>query len=194
MPVETSTSLLDRLRDRPDEESWRRLDSLYRPLIRRWLQRDPVLKEEAEDLAQEVMVVVCSELPGFQRNRTGSFRKWLRTITAYRVKGCCRARRSRPEALGAQAEDGPLVQLADDRSELAQRWDQEHNEHLVRRLLELMADEFSDTHLRAFRRVVLDEVKPSLAAEELGVSVNVVLLARSRILQRLREVARGLLD
>ncbi len=61
--METSASLLDRLRDRPDEESWRRLDRLYRPLIHRWLQRDPVLKEEADDLAQDVMVVVCQELP-----------------------------------------------------------------------------------------------------------------------------------
>ena len=84
--------------------------------------------------------------------------------------------------------------MADDRSELAQRWDQEHNLYVVHRLLELMADEFSDTHVSAFRRVVLDEVKPALAAEELGVSVNVVLLAKSRILQRLREVAKGLLD
>ena len=49
---------------------------------------------------------------------------------------------------------------------------------VVRRLLELMADEFSDTHLRAFRRVVLDEVKPAEAVDERGVSVNVVLLAR----------------
>jgi RNA polymerase sigma-70 factor (ECF subfamily) len=193
--VETSTSLLDRLRQRPDdEESWRRLDGLYRPLIRRWLRRDPALGEEAEDLAQEILGVVLRELPGFTRQRTGSFRRWLRTITAYRVKGYYRARRSRPETLGPDADDGPLSQLADDRSELAQRWDQEHNEHVVARLLEWMAAEFSDTHVRAFRRVVLDEVKPADVAKELGVSVNVVLLAKSRILARLREVGKGLLD
>jgi RNA polymerase sigma-70 factor (ECF subfamily) len=87
-----------------------------------------------------------------------------------------------------------LADLADDRSELARRWDREHNEHVVRRLLEMMADEFNDLHLRAFRRVVLDEARPAAVAEELGVSVNVVLLARSRILQRLREVAKGLLE
>ena len=192
--METSTSLLDRLRQCPEEDSWRRLTDLYRPLILSWLQRDPFLVNDAEDLAQEILMVVHRELPGFERQRTGSFRKWLLAIMNHQVQGHRRKRRSLPQPLAMEAEEGPLAQLVDDRSELAQRWDQEHNEHVVRRLLELMAGEFSDTHLRAFRRVVLHEVKPALAAEELGVSVNVVLLARSRILQRLREVARGLLD
>ena len=35
--MQTSASLLERLRTAPDDVSWRRLDDLYRPLIRRWL-------------------------------------------------------------------------------------------------------------------------------------------------------------
>jgi RNA polymerase sigma-70 factor (ECF subfamily) len=192
--LETSTSLLERLRHHPNEQTWGRLNELYRPLIQRWLERDPTLRGDAEDLAQEIMSVVCRELPEFERQRTGSFRKWLRTITAYRVKAHLRGRHLRPQALGLGPNEGPLAELADDRSELARRWDAEHNEHVVRRLLEMIAAEFNDTHVTAFRRVVLDEVAPSLAAEELGVSVNVVLLARSRILRRLRELGKGLLD
>jgi RNA polymerase sigma-70 factor (ECF subfamily) len=193
--VETSTSLLDRLRDCPDDEqSWQRLVDIYRPLILRWLQRDPALGADAEDLAQEILSVVYRELPSFQRQRTGSFRKWLRTIAAYRVRGHYRARQSRPRTLGAEPDEGPLAELADDNSEQAQHWDREHNEHVVRQLIEMMAREFSDRDVLAFRRVVLDEVKPAQVAEELGVSINVVLLARSRILQRLREVGKGLLD
>jgi RNA polymerase sigma-70 factor (ECF subfamily) len=191
--VETSTSLLERLSQRPDEEAWRQLDLLYRPLILSWLKRDPNLQADADDLAQEIMTAVCRDVPGFTRQRTGSFRKWLRTITAFRVKSYHRRRQSRPVALGVEADEGPLAQLADDHTELAQLWDKEHNEHLVHRLLEMMAAEFNETHIRAFRRVILDEIKPAKAAEELGVSVNVVLLARSRILQRLRQVAQGML-
>ena len=65
--METSDSLLERLRTAPDEASWQRLDQLYRPLIRRWLLRDPSLREEAEDVVQEVMGVLVRELPDFQR-------------------------------------------------------------------------------------------------------------------------------
>ena len=59
--MKTSVSLLERLRTAPDQESWRRLDDIYRSLIRRWLLRDPSLGEEAEAIVQEVMhVLVCS--------------------------------------------------------------------------------------------------------------------------------------
>jgi RNA polymerase sigma-70 factor (ECF subfamily) len=117
--METSASLLERLRSSPDEAAWRRLDDLYRPLIRRWLSRDPGLGEENEDIVQEVMEVLVRELPGFQRQRTGSFRRWLRTVTAHRLAAHYRARRNRPRALGAPAEESPLTQLADPNSELS---------------------------------------------------------------------------
>src|SRR5260370_8902243 len=81
----TSLSLLDRLRTQPDDEGWRRLDALYRPLIRQWLMRDPTLRDEAEDLVQEVLTVLVRELPHFQRERPGSFRFCLRPITFNRL-------------------------------------------------------------------------------------------------------------
>ena len=80
--METSASLLERLRTAPDEAAWRRLHDLYHPLIRRWLLRDPTLREEADDLVQEVMAVLVRELPAFQRQRTGSFRRWLRSAVS----------------------------------------------------------------------------------------------------------------
>jgi RNA polymerase sigma-70 factor (ECF subfamily) len=192
--METSASLLERLRQCPDEASWRRLDDLYRPLVLRWLQRDPSLGEDAHDLAQEILAVVCRELAGFQRQRTGSFRAWLRTITVHRLRAHYRKRASQPRTLGGEAGGGPLDTLADDRSELARRWDQEHNEHVVHKLLEMIAEEFSRTDVLAFRRQVFDEVKAGDAAAELGVPLNVVYLAKSRILARLREIGKGLLD
>jgi RNA polymerase sigma-70 factor (ECF subfamily) len=192
--METSTSLLDRLRDSPDDEAWRRLDTLYRPLILRWLLRDPSLKNDADDIAQEIMDVVCREVVGFTRRQTGSFRKWIRTITSYRVHNYYRQRKARVKTLHAGPEEEWLTQLADDRSELARRWDQEHNEHIVQQLLAMVAREFSDVEVGAFRRQVFDLAKPGDVARELQVSLNVVYLAKSRILARLREIGKGLLD
>src|SRR6516162_3510723 len=117
--METSASLLERLRISPDEEAWQRLDDIYRPLIQRWLRRDPTLGEEAEDIVQDVMGVLVRELPGFQRQRTGSFRRWLRTITAHRLAAFYRSRKNRPLPLGAPAGESTLEQLADPDSELS---------------------------------------------------------------------------
>jgi RNA polymerase sigma-70 factor (ECF subfamily) len=188
--VETSASLLERLRTAPDEAAWRRLDDLYRPLIRRWPQKDPTLGADAEDVTQEVMGVLVRELPGFQRQRTGSFRRWLRTVTAHRLAAHCRSRRGRPLALGAPPEESPLTQLADPNSEQSRLWDEEHDRYVLRRLMDLI----EPSTLAAFRRVALDGAAAEQAADELGLSVGAVWLAKSRVLSRLRQEAEGLID
>jgi RNA polymerase sigma-70 factor (ECF subfamily) len=192
--LETSLSLLERLQSRPDAEAWRRVIDIYTPLIRGWLQRDPTLREEADDLTQEVLSVLVKELPRFRRQRPGSFRSWLRTITIHRLHELWRDRHRRPQALGHVADDSLLAQLADPASDLSRQWDQEHDRHVVRRLLDLIEPEFTPPTWKAFRRVVLDDAKPVVVAEELGLSVNSVLLAKSRVLKRLREMGRGLID
>jgi RNA polymerase sigma-70 factor (ECF subfamily) len=192
--METSASLLERLRLSPDEEAWQRLDDIYRPLIRRWLRRDPTLGEEAEDIVQDVMGVLVRELPAFQRRQTGSFRRWLRTITAHRLAAFYRSRKNRPLALGAPAEESPLEQLADPNSELSRLWDGEHDRHVLRRLMDLIAPLFEETTLAAFCRVAFDGLPPAQVAEELGLSLNAVLVAKSRVLTRLRQEAEGLID
>src|SRR5262245_10965659 len=83
----TSVSLLDRLRAaRPDDPDWRRLQDIYLPMIHLWLGRVPGLRDEAADLAQEVLMVVVREIPRFERQREGSFRAWLRQVTVNRVR------------------------------------------------------------------------------------------------------------
>ena len=46
----------------------------------------------------------------------------------------------------------------------------------------------------AFRRVVLESQKPARVAADLGISVNAVLLAKSRVLRQLRREMDGLLS
>jgi RNA polymerase sigma-70 factor (ECF subfamily) len=192
--MDTPVSLLERLRQRPASADWQRLDDLYRPLIHRWLLRDPTLGEEAEDLVQEVLSVLVRELPRFERQRAGSFRCWLRTITTNRLQAFWRSRQARPVPLGSGSASSPLSQLEDPTSELSRQWDHEHDQHVVGRLLELIEGDFEPTTWQAFRRVVLNERKPEAVATELGLSVNAVLLAKSRVLKRLRQEGQGLLD
>ncbi len=193
--IVTSISLLDRLRTQPDEASWQRLDGLYRPLIRSWLLRiDPALREEVEDLVQEVMSVLVRELPGFSPARPGSFRRWLRQIAVHRLQSFWRSRQHRPAPLGGSEAGSLLADLEDPTSELNRQWDLEHDQHVLRRLLEMLEGDFAPTTFRAFRRLVLDDARPAQVAEELGLSVNAVLLAKSRVLSRLRQEGKNLLD
>lgn len=47
---------------------------------------------------------------------------------------------------------------------------------------------------QAFERYVIGEEPPQKVADDLGLSLNSVLLAKSRILRRMREEAKGLVD
>jgi RNA polymerase sigma-70 factor (ECF subfamily) len=190
---DTSFSLLNRLRLKPDAESWRRLVELYTPLIHAWLRRNGVATSDADDLTQDVMAVVVRELPRFEHNqRPGAFRSWLRTITVNRLRMQWRSRR--PIATGDSDFLKMLDELQDPNSGLSRQWDREHDEHVARRLMELVEPQFEPATWNAFRRVVFDGVKAATVAAELGISVNAVLLAKSRVLARLRKEMEGLTD
>jgi RNA polymerase sigma-70 factor (ECF subfamily) len=188
----THPSLLDRLRDGGNDGAWRRFDALYRPLIQRWVRQDPALRDDADDLVHEVLIILLRELPVFRRQRVGSFRCWLREVTYNQVRTFRRKQGRRPRIEG----DGPLAGLADANSDLSRRWDDEHNRHVVGRLLDLLDTDsaFDPVTVRAFRIVVFEGVKPAEAAATLGLSVGAVWLAKSRILKWLRQEAEGLLD
>jgi RNA polymerase sigma-70 factor, ECF subfamily len=191
--AQTSISLLDRLKvARPDASDWNRLQSIYLPLISRWLGRVPGLGHEADDVAQEVFMVVIREIPRFQWQREGSFRAWLRQVTVNRVRTHRRKRRRIPVA-GIDPAEGFLSELADPNGNLAREWDADHDRHVIDRLLGIVEQDFKPTTWQAFRRFALEGLPASQVAEDLGLTINAVLQAKSRILKRLREEAGELL-
>ncbi len=190
----TPVSLLDRLkRAAPDAVEWERMQRIYVPLVRRWLQGVPGLGDEIDDLSQEVFVVMLRELPSFERRREGSFRAWLRRVTVNRLR-TRRKQRRRPTADGRADDEAYLAQLEDPHSRPSQAWDREHDRHVFQQLLAAVAAEFNVVDQAAFRRFAVDGLSAAATALELGISENSVLLAKSRILKRLRLEAAGLIE
>jgi DNA-directed RNA polymerase specialized sigma24 family protein len=72
--METSVSLLGRLAGRPTDDDWRRLDELYRPLLCAGMTRTGFAASDADDLIQEVLLVVFREVAGFECRGQGAFR------------------------------------------------------------------------------------------------------------------------
>jgi RNA polymerase sigma-70 factor (ECF subfamily) len=187
----TSASLLERLkRARPDAPEWRRLQDIYLPLVRSWLARVPGLGAEADDLAQEVLVVLFRELPSFERRRHGSFRAWLRQVTVNRARAFLKANRKHAHGDGEML----LSQLEDPTSDLARQWDRDHDRHLLGKLLALVRPDFEPATWQAFTRFALDGLPAADVARELGVHESAVVQAKFRVLKRLREEAGDLMS
>jgi RNA polymerase sigma-70 factor (ECF subfamily) len=192
--METSLSLLERLAGAPTDDDWRRLLDLYQPLLRAWMTRAGVAAADADDLIQEVLLVVFREVGGFERRGEGAFRGWLRTILTIRIREHFRARQHRPTATGDSDFLRVLDELESPESALSQLWNREHDEHVAASLLRRVQGDFAPTTWTAFRRHVLEGEQAPGVANELGLSLNSVLLAKSRVLRRVREELAGFIE
>lgn len=192
--METSVSLLARLSEQPTDPDWRRLFDLYQPLLRSWALRAGLGDADADDLTQETLSVVVREVATFDRGRVGAFRSWLRAILANRLRDFFRGRRARPVATGTSDFLDRLDELEAPESALSKQWDREHDKHVAAKALKSVQGDFAPATWQAFRRQVLDGVAPAQVAAELGLSQNAVLLAKSRILKRLRAEVAGFVD
>ena len=191
----TSASLLGRLREAADQAAWERFVDIYGPLIYRWLRDKGLQDQDAQDVAQEVMLTVMREMPKFHYDpKLGSFRGWLRGVVSHQALMFWRSRHGKPAGAGGSEFEHQLENLARSDSVAAQRWDEEHNRFVAGRILALIQAEFEPTSWQAFWRVVVDGEKASAVAAALGISVNAVYLAKSRVLRRLQEQSEGLLD
>jgi RNA polymerase sigma-70 factor (ECF subfamily) len=191
----TSKSLLDRARDLGDAASWRRLIDLYTPLIQRWVRPYVAQPADADDVIQEVLVALARDLAGFRHTQApGAFRAWLRAIAVNRLREYWRSRHGRPQAAGGDGIVETLEQLKDPHSPLSRSWDLEHDRHVVNSLLESIRLEFEPASWQAFEGVVRQGRAAGEVGAELGISVNAVLIAKSRILKRLRQKAQELVE
>jgi RNA polymerase sigma-70 factor (ECF subfamily) len=192
--METSVSLLERLAGAPTDDDWRLLLDLYQPLLRAWLARAGAPLADADDLVQEVLLVVFREVGGFERRQAGAFRAWLRGILVHRLRNYFRARQYRPTATGDSDFLRRLDELESPHSELSALWDREHDEHVAASLMRRVRGDFAAATWQAFQRHVLEGEPAAQVAEGLGLSLNSVLLAKSRVLKRLRQELAGLVE
>src|SRR5262249_26078726 len=150
---------------------------------------------DVDDMVQEVLAILVRELPRFAHNqRAGAFRAWLRGITVNRLRAAWHSRQATPRVAGDATILDRLHQLEDPQSPASRSWDAEHDRHVTRKLLEMICLEFQPATWRAFQGTVRDGRPTAEVAAEVGLSVNAVLIAKSRVLKRLREKAAGLID
>jgi RNA polymerase sigma-70 factor (ECF subfamily) len=187
----TSLSLLERARHQ-DEPSWRRLVTLYGPLVEYWCRRGGARPEDAADLAQEVFLAVSQGLERFERRGPGSFRGWVRGITRHKLLDYYRRAERNAAAAGGSSALQRLHEIADPQPGSDE--DADEMSGLYRRALDLIRGEFEERTWQAFWLTAIEGWDAPAAAAQLGMSPVAVRIAKSRVLARLRAEAENLID
>lgn len=180
----THVSLLERLKQPAAPEPWARFVELYTPLLYSWACRVGLQQADAADLVQDVFAILVQKLPEFTYDGHGSFRGWLKTILLNRWRNDRRRHNHTPlqDAEAAYPDHVPELEEAD------------YRQYLAGRVLQLIQAEFQPTTWKAGWELLAHNRPAQEVARELGISVNAVYLAKSRVISRARRELEGLLD
>jgi RNA polymerase sigma-70 factor (ECF subfamily) len=185
----THSSLLLRLRDARDEEAWGHCVQLYAPLVYQYARRHGLQDADSADVAQEVMRALMHDACRLdQIHRQGSLRSWLFTVTHHKVYDV----QQRERRLGrASGESGTLALLNEQPSrDQEASWEREYRQQVFTWAAEQVRGQCSPTAWQAFWQTAVDGASAATVAEQLGLTVAAVYLAKSRVMARLKACIR----
>jgi RNA polymerase sigma factor (sigma-70 family) len=187
LPV-TRVTLLARLRDGKDADSWREFVALYAPVVYGFARKRGLQDADAADLMQDVLRSVAAHMPQLEYDRAkGTFRGWLYTITRNKVYNFLNSQRRRPRGTGDSAAQQRLEQEPSRDGEPDADWEREYQKRLADQAMERVRGEFQPTTWQAFWKTAVDGRGAQQVAAELKMSPGAVYVAKSRVLSRLRE-------
>ena len=177
--------MLKRLRDAQNDEAWSTFQEVYVPLIIRFCRAHGLQDADANDVSQDVLRAVSQSIDGFTYDRErGTFRSWLYQVT--RSKLATHFRRRARQASGSGRTDVHELHDGHPRSDEAS-WDREADRRLFEWACEQVEPHVDAKTWQAFWRTAVRNISAKLVADDLGLSIGAVYVARSRITARLRK-------
>ena len=190
----TSLSLMERMKAR-EPEAWERFATLYGHIVLSMCRRAGLQGADRADVFQEVVLAVARHLAALRHDRPGdTFRGWLRTITRNKIRDYYRRRKGRPQARGGTDAQQQFLQVPELSEPSHPSGPEQSDSSLSRRALDLVRAEFENRTWEAFWRTAVDRQRPVDVADDLGMSLNAVYKAKSRVLRRLRRELGDLLE
>lgn len=180
----TSVSLLQRVKDSGDQAAWCDFVRLYAPLVYSYGRKRGLQDADAADLAQDVLQIAAAKMDNFQYDPArGSFRGWLLTVTLNQVRR--KSRSTQPRGTGRTTILNLLQEQPTKQEE--SNWDQQSQTQILRWASEQVRSEFKPQTWQAFQLTAVQQIPAAEVASQLGMSVGSVYVAKSRVINRLRE-------
>ncbi len=196
--IPTRESLLTRLKDWGDHESWKEFFETYWRLIYRTARKAGLNDAEAQDVVQDTMVSVFKAMPQFEyRQDKASFKAWLLRLTRWRIVDHLR---KRDPAFALQnparqpgTETDPLERLPDPAIRAVEAtWEADWQDNLMEVAIERVKAKANPKFYQIFDQCVFKERPVSEVAAAMGISAARVYLAKHRVANAIKKEVKSL--
>lgn len=193
--IPTRYTLLSRLQNWNDDESWKDFFNTYWHLIYSVARKSGLTDVEAQDVVQETVISVAKHIHKFRLDRKlGSFKGWLRNLTRWRIADQLR-KRTRLASESEHSEAGePLPDFLPELPEQSSdpKWDEEWRANLLQAAIDRVKLQIREEQYQIFDLVVLRQWPVSRVTSTLGVSAARVYLAKHRVAALIKKEVRTL--
>jgi RNA polymerase sigma-70 factor (ECF subfamily) len=185
--LETSLTLLSRLRDTPaDQAAWSAFVARYGRKIYGWCRHWGLQEADAEDVTQEVLLKLSGKMHDFRYDRSGSFRAWLKTLTHHAWQDFATSRRRAGEGGGGSAM-WDMLHTVEAREDLLARLGDEFDRELLDRASARVRQRVQPHTWDAFHLTAVEGLSGAETARQLGMKVATVFVAKSKVQRMLQE-------
>jgi len=197
----TRRTLLSRLRDLDDQESWRTFFNLYWRLLYNVARKSGLDDPGAQEIVQDTVIAVARKMPEFRYDPTrGTFRQWLLRITRRRIIDHLRRIYRQPpkaevppESLDENEEHAAAI-TDHSAGAIEAAWDEEWEKSTFDAALAHVRTAVNPRHFQVFDYCVLKEWPASKVASTLGLNAAQVYLAKHRVTQAMKREVRRIND
>lgn len=184
--IPTRHSLLNRLKNVEDGESWQEFFNQYWKLIYGVAVKSGLTEVEAQEVVQETVIAVSKKMPEFNYDPAiGSFKGWLMRLTQWRIKDQLRKRQRQAGAIHSAAPSTAttLIERMPDPagSYLEKLWDEEWQKHVLETALSRVKSKVKPKHYQIFDLCAIKNWPLQKVADSLNVNIAQVYLARHRV-------------
>jgi RNA polymerase sigma-70 factor (ECF subfamily) len=185
--LNTRHSLISRLRNLDDKESWQDFFDTYWKLIFSVARKAGLTEQEAEEVVQETTIAVSKYIGDYRYDpKVCSFKNWLMHKTRWRIIDQVRKRPpnfvQRLEPSSETSGTSMLERIPDPETlELDAVWEEEWRKNLVDAAMERVKRRIKPEHYQIFYLSAVRNLGLKRIAETMGVNIAQVYLVRHRV-------------
>ncbi len=209
---QTRWSLIGRLKDMDDQQSWQEFFDAYWKLIYSVALKAGLSDAEAQEVVQETVISVAKKMPEFKADpAAGSFKSWLLTLTRWRIVDQARKRQGKANPDGGQecppnpqtgrsalqhgddsARTSTVDRIPDPGLDLEAVWNEEWENNLLAAAAERVKRQVDPEQYQLFDFHVLKQWPAKKVARKLGVNLSQVYFAKYKISKLMKKEIKKL--